>query len=80
MTKKHFEMIARVLHGRANAISFSSASVESKHYAMLELRDLMYNLGDEFLQENPRFDKGKFYKACDIQTKLEYYIKLLETV
>jgi len=77
MTKKHFEMIARVLNNRARAIKNSSASNEEKHYALFELRNTMYHLCDEFEAENPRFDTDRFYKACEVQTELEHAQKLI---
>jgi hypothetical protein len=80
MTKKHFILIAGVLKHRANGIDNSNASDEQKHYALFELRNTMYDLGDTFKVENPRFDKGTFYKACEIQEMLEKYIRVLEIV
>ena len=80
MTKKHFVLIAGVLKHSANAINNSSASDTEKHYALFELRNNMYDLGDTFKVENPRFDKGTFYKACEIQPMLEKYIRVLEIV
>tara|TARA_Y100001937_G_C7013308_1_gene281975 strand:+ start:360 stop:599 length:240 start_codon:yes stop_codon:yes gene_type:complete len=77
MTRKHYEMIAEVLRNRADAINNSSANNEEKHYALFELRNTMYNFGDEFEAENPRFDRGKFYQACEIQTELEFAQKIL---
>ncbi len=77
MTRKHFEMIAEVLKTRAEAINNSSASNEEKHYALFELRNSMYHFGDIFEEVNPRFDKGRFFKACRIQETLEIYLKEL---
>ena len=77
MTRKHFEMVAKVLNNRAKAITNSGANNQEKHYALFELRNTMYNFSDEFEAENPRFDRGKFYQACEIQTELEFAEKLL---
>tara|TARA_R100001480_G_scaffold9148_3_gene17553 strand:- start:1345 stop:1584 length:240 start_codon:yes stop_codon:yes gene_type:complete len=77
MTRKHFEMVAKVLNNRAKAITNSGANSEEKHYALFELRNTMYHFCDEFEAENPRFDRGKFYQACEIQTELEFAEKLL---
>jgi hypothetical protein len=77
MTRKHFEMVAKVLNNRAKAITNSGANNEEKHYALFELRNTMYHFCDEFEAENPRFDRGKFYQACEIQTELEFAEKLL---
>tara|TARA_X000001382_G_C3110589_1_gene159748 strand:+ start:79 stop:327 length:249 start_codon:yes stop_codon:yes gene_type:complete len=73
MTKKHFEMIAKVLRNRADAINNSSASNEEKHYALFELRNTMYNFCDEFKAANPRFDVLKFKYAC----KVEKYFQII---
>ncbi len=77
MTKKHFELIAEVLRNRADAINNSSATNEEKHYALFELRNTMYHLCDEFEAENPRFDRSRFYQACEIQTELEFAQKVI---
>ncbi len=77
MTKKHFELIAEVLRNRADAINNSSATNEEKHYALFELRNTMYHLCDEFVAENPRFDRSRFYQACEIQTELEFAQKVI---
>ena len=66
MTRKHYEMIARVLNNRAKAIINSSASNEEKHYALFELRTTMYNFCDELEKENPKFDKIRFINKCNI--------------
>ena len=70
MTKKHFEMIAKVLNNRARAITNSGASNQEKHYALFELRNSMYHFCDEFEAENPRFDRGKFVEACNVERYL----------
>lgn len=51
LTKKHYEEIARILkkHSSANYCSFGV---------------LAEDLADYFLQDNPRFDKKKFFEAC----------------
>ena len=75
--KKHFEMIAEVLKTRANAVLNNEVSLDSKHYALFELRNTMYHLGEEFTQVNIMFDTGRFYKACEVQEKLEIILKEL---
>ena len=68
MTRKHYEMIARVLNNRARAIINSSYGTtnEEKHYALFELRTTMYNFCDELEKENPKFDKIRFINKCNI--------------
>lgn len=70
MTKKHFEMVAKVLNNRAIAITNSGANNQEKHYALFELRNTMYNFSDEFEAENPRFDRQKFVEACNVERHL----------
>jgi len=67
MTKKHFEMVARILKHRARAIINSSANNEEKNYALFELRNTMYNFSDEFEAANPKFDSLKFAEACKVE-------------
>ena len=71
MTKKHFEMIAKVLNRRAKAIEFANAKDREKLFAVLELRKTMYNFADEFELVNSNFNRDTFFKACDIQPLLE---------
>ena len=70
MTKKHFEMVARILNNRARAITNSGANNQEKHYALFELRNTMYNFIDEFEQANPKFDSLKFAEACKVERHL----------
>lgn len=70
MTKKHFEMVARILKHRARAIINSSANNEEKNYALFELRNTMYNFSDEFEAANPKFDSLKFAEACKVERHL----------
>ena len=70
MTRKHFEMVAKVLNSRARAITNSSASNGAKHYALYELQSTMYHLCDEFEIINSRFDRKKFVEACNVERHL----------
>jgi hypothetical protein len=67
MTRKHFEMVAKVLHNRARAIINSDANNQEKNYALFELRNTMYNFNDIYKAENSRFDEIKFQEACNVE-------------
>jgi len=64
MTKKHFELVAKTISNRANAIENSSADNSQKAYALFELRNLMFNFADEFELVNKNFNKSIFFNAC----------------
>ena len=73
MTKKHFEMVAKVISNRARAISNSSATNEKKEYALFELRNTMFQFNDEFQETNANFDEVKFREACKVEGYLNAY-------
>ena len=73
MTKKHFEMVSKVLNSRARAISNSSATNEKKEYALFELRNIMYQFNDEFQAININFDSIKFIEASKVEEYLKAY-------
>tara|TARA_R110002012_G_scaffold128565_1_gene280934 strand:- start:154 stop:405 length:252 start_codon:yes stop_codon:yes gene_type:complete len=73
MTKKHFEMVAKVLSDRARAISNSSATNKEKAYALFELRNTMFQFNDEFQEINKNFDEVKFREACKVEGYLNAY-------
>lgn len=56
MTKKHFEQVARIFQAYDYFPPESSEAVLLEHFA----RDLAHM----FAQENPRFDRERFLKAC----------------
>lgn len=51
MTKKNYELIARVLH--------ESIRVGGE-------QQIAYDLADAFAEENPRFNTARFLKACGL--------------
>lgn len=57
MTKKDYELIARVL-------------LESKEY-LQEMKHwvLVHNMADELKKTNPLFDSVKFFQACGFEVK-----------
>ena len=63
MTKKDFELIARVLHDNLKGEGFSSEGVtEEQRKAAVHCLALDFSL--EFQRVNPRFDTSRFIKAC----------------
>lgn len=56
MTRKHFEAIAKVL-------AAEYAITNDNPAARFSVNVIMYSLADVFFQENPRFDRQRFYNA-----------------
>tara|TARA_B100000902_G_scaffold396884_1_gene459064 strand:- start:19 stop:270 length:252 start_codon:yes stop_codon:yes gene_type:complete len=73
MTKKHFEMVAKVLSNRARAISNCTATNEKKAYALNELRDTMHDFSVEFHRINANFNEVRFFEACKVDGYLYNY-------
>lgn len=58
MTKKHFEMLAQL-------IKEHSAEVYSKENSPARaMHTLAEKLANKLTQENPRFDRSRFLRAC----------------
>lgn len=55
-TRKHFDLIAKV-------ISLELAWYQNPN-ANKAIRTVARSLADKFAEENPRFDREKFYAAC----------------
>lgn len=61
MTKKHFEAIAGLLKSVEFACRVSpDEKAEARH------RLLCKSFADLFSEENPRFDRARFLKACGV--------------
>ena len=60
MSKKDYEMIARVLAGMRNPLL---------EYDLSTLDWVAKNLGFVFLADNPKFDMEKFKEACNVDLK-----------
>ena len=58
MSRKHFEAIAAIL-----AAEYAIAPEAAK----LSIRALIMSLADNFKQENPRFNRERFYVAAGIR-------------
>ena len=60
MTKKDYELIAKVIKVHAN---FKCTYTDQRKVEML---DLAIDLAVYFQEENPRFDRDRFLKACGL--------------
>lgn len=59
LTKKHFEAIANMIQNN------TCVQIIQKHPAHYLLKDtFVKQLADYLEEENPLFDREKFYKAC----------------
>ena len=72
MARKHFEAIAGIINRLDLSDTISPAmSEQSAHHYLVGNRDtidiLANNIADLFPQENPRFDRERFLKACGVE-------------
>ena len=58
MTRRHFEMIARVVRAHANATHTENAPAHTK---------LAERFANELTLENERFDRARFLAACGVR-------------
>ncbi len=63
MTKKDYELIASAIW-RSGFIKDKNKVEQKARESMRRL--ITYDLASSLANENPRFDKTKFYKACSI--------------
>ena len=61
MTKKDYIVIAKTLNKLVKGVEQDF----SKHH-MGVIRELVNNLSNEFQEDNPRFDREIFWKACGL--------------
>lgn len=68
MERKHFETVAACIKASVdeeNRLYNAKRVGDAEHAAAWEaLRELTRNLSDAFAGFNPRFDRGRFDKAC----------------
>lgn len=57
MTKKHYEMVAKILKRENTRVGGDDGMIES----------IATLLAIEFKLDNPNFDRTKFLKACGVQ-------------
>lgn len=63
MTKKHFEAIAAIL----NSFYIVPRGVPSRALEAAAVSGIAEEMADLFAQENPRFDRARFLKACGVE-------------
>jgi hypothetical protein len=65
MTKKDFELIAKVLKSMAgcSVMGSSSGVIVGQKEIREVISHLRHEFSDELKKENPRFDDDRFYKA-----------------
>lgn len=68
MTKKDYIAIAAVIAGEREKMGALSDDVDGAVYRALEAKRavLAHVLAITFKADNPRFDRDKFLKACDV--------------
>jgi len=59
MTKKDYEKIAKVIHGQKVRYMFDAQS-------QAVVYDLAEAIANSLAQDNPRFDRERFLKACGV--------------
>lgn len=64
MTKKHFEKFAAMFAGEI-ALARSAAS-QGNFDRVTQVRNIIFSSADIFAQDNPRFDRERFYAACGL--------------
>lgn len=64
MTRKHFEMIASNIRTMVDRNNMEGADLQSRSYAIGELRILAHSFAADFRQENVNFDTERFMRAC----------------
>ena len=67
-TKKHYEMIAKVIADCQPVLSKDSMPLSGILYDARrhKVLNIAIELADMFAKDNPRFDRYKFYKASNI--------------
>jgi len=65
-TKQHYKAIANIIKARINACSTLSEQTQvACRYSCFVIAN---NLSSYFQEDNPKFDRDKFLKACGIIT------------
>ena len=59
MTRKHFEAVAREIR-----LSTKGHTDDALHDKILDKRELVEHLSAFFVDDNPNFDKQRFFNAC----------------
>lgn len=70
MTKKDYELIARIFH--KNITSNHPKETEVRFRATTISKAMAQQFADVLATNNPRFDRTKFLKACGIEESRRY--------
>jgi len=66
MTRKDYVMIAKVINPLVEGLE-ELTKVKPEAYTHISVvRELVNNLSTKLQEENPRFDRTKFWKACGL--------------
>ena len=60
MTKKDYEMLARLINHRVQR------DLPLRGFAFETLKGFAWDFSDEAKRDNPRFDRDRFLKACGV--------------
>lgn len=74
MTKKDFELIAKIINDTFTWINKGAVSWQVPDKEGMHQHAIVRNLGVEFEKLNPRFDYDKWYKACGVPELCEHGI------
>ena len=62
LTKKDFKAIAEIINGQRKYAKIFTG----QHFAVGMCADIAIELAHYFATQNPRFDRDRFMKACDL--------------
>ena len=66
MTRKDYQLITNVINPLVKGCNdLTDDNPEAYSYLSL-IRELVNNLSDELVKDNPRFDRDIFWKACGL--------------
>jgi len=67
MTKKDYELIASSVKEAFKAVERARLEARDTKHALIAIHNVAWNLADNLESENPRFDRDKFFEACEIE-------------
>jgi hypothetical protein len=66
LTKKHFAQVAEIIQENANMVG---PNEDFDHGASYAVKQVARELASLFAEQNPRFDKNRFFSACGIDNE-----------
>lgn len=66
MTRKHYARVAHVLSIRVQKIEAMDFTDPQRVAKYVEVRTVAHALADSFAEDNERFDRNTFLKACSV--------------